>query len=42
MLSFEPEKVREHFKKEFEAGKAVVASAQASGEVGKDGTVKSK
>jgi len=31
MLTFDPSKVREHFKKEFEAGKAVIASAQASG-----------
>ncbi len=42
MLSFDPSKVRDHFKKEFEAGKSVIASAQASGEVAKDGTVKAK
>ncbi len=35
MLSFDPSKVREHFKKVFEAGKAVIASAKASGYHGK-------
>jgi uncharacterized protein (DUF697 family) len=42
LLSFDPAKVREHFKKEFEEGKAMIASAQASGEVGKDSAAKAK
>lgn len=41
-LTFDPTKVRDHFEKELAEGKAMIASAQASGEVAKDGTVKSK
>ena len=41
-LDFDPTKVRAYFEKEFAEGKELVAAAQTSGEVAKDGTTKSK